>query len=314
MNDSWVRLTAIACRQHSNFSRSQAHEAGVSDRRLRVMVARGAIEALGSNAFRIAGAPVTARSELVGLLLDVGGDVRASGPTAAALHGFDGYRVRAPFHLTVARGRSLQRVGHVIHTTAELPLIDRSTIDGIAATSPARTLIDLARTETAERLTLALDSGLRDGRFNESHLHRRIVALRAKGRFGIPKLLAVIDGGEITRGGHSWLEREFLRLIATAGLPRPETQVVLSRAGDRLVRVDFHFPGTPIVVEVLGYRFHRSPSELRRDTERINALVLDGFAPMQFTYEQVVDTPDQAIGALARAFSVSDQTRFRRCS
>jgi hypothetical protein len=314
MSVSWDHVASLACRQHRNFSRSQAHEAGVSDRRLRVMVARGAIEPIGPNAFRVAGAPVTARSELVGLLLDVAGDVRASGPTAAALHGFDGYRVRAPFHLTVARGRSLQRVGHVIHTTADLPLIDRSTVDGIATTSPARTLIDLARTESAEQLTVALDSGLRDGRFNESHLHRRIVALRTKGRFGIPKLLAVIDGSEITRGGHSWLEREFLRLIAVAGLPRPETQVVLSRARDRLVRVDFRFPGTPIVVEVLGYRFHRSPSELRRDAERINALVLDGFAPMQFTYEQVVDCPHQTVADLTQAFSVSDQTRLRRCS
>ena len=86
---------------------------------------------------------------------------------------------------------------------------------------------------------MAFDSGLRDGRFHESLVHRRIVALRARGRFGIPRLLDAIDGAEVVNGGHSWLEREYLRLIAGAGLPTPLTQQVLTRAGDRLVRVDY---------------------------------------------------------------------------
>jgi hypothetical protein len=133
-----------------------------------------------------------------------------------------------------------------------------------------------------------LDGALRDGLTSEDLLHRRIAALRRKGRYGIPALLDVLDGREVTRGGHSWLEREFLRLVAEAGLPRPETQAVLTRAGDRLVRVDCRFPQTPIVVELLGYRFHRTKQQMGRDAERLNALVIDGFTPFQFTYDQVV--------------------------
>ena len=231
---------------------------------------------------------------------------RASGPTAAALLGFDQYVLRPPFHVTIERGRDVTRVGHVVHTTSTLPPIDRTTAQGIPCTSGARTLVDLARLETPERLTIAFDSGLRDGRFSERHLHERIVALRSKGRFGIPKLLAVIDGSEIVRGGHSWLEREFLRLVAATGLPRPDTQVALSRAGDRTVRVDARFPGTPVVVEVLGYRFHRSAASLQRDTERMNALLVDGFLPMQFTYEQVVTNPGEVVDGVRRALTVSD--------
>ncbi len=33
------------------------------------------------------------------------------------------------------------------------------------------------------------------------------------GRHGIPKLLAVIDGAEVARGGHSWLERRVPRAV-----------------------------------------------------------------------------------------------------
>ena len=66
---------------------------------------------------------------------------------------------------------------------------------------------------------------------------------------------------------------------------------MLTRANDRLVRVDCRFPGTPIIIELLGYRFHRTKQQMSRDAERLNALVLDGFTPFQFTYDQVVSQP-----------------------
>ena len=234
-------------------------------------------------------------------MMDIGDDVWASGPTAAALQGFDGFVLKAPFDVTILRGRDVQRVGHRIHTTTRLDLIDRAVVGNIRTLSGARTLIDLARTQTTERLTTAYDSGLRDGRFNESLVHRRIVALRSSGRFGIPKLLQAIEGAEAIRGGHSWLEREYLRLVAEAGLPRPEVQQVLTRANDRLVRVDFRFPGTRVVVEVLGYRYHRTADQMRRDAARLNALIADGFLPYQFVYEAIVDSPHDVIATTAAA-------------
>jgi hypothetical protein len=101
------------------------------------------------------------------------------------------------------------------------------------------------------------------------------------------------------RGGHSWLEREYLRLTIGAGLPRPMTQQVLSRAGNRMVRVDCRYPGSNVMVELLGYRFHRSSAEMRRDAERANALLLDGYSPYQFTYEQLAGTPADAAAVVA---------------
>jgi hypothetical protein len=306
------RLAAIATGQLGIVTRAQAREAGLSDRQLQNRVQSGSLVRMGVDAFRFAGSPRTVRSDVLALVLDIGGDVRVSGPTAAALFGFDGFVLRAPFHLTVGRGRCVSRVGHVVHTTSILPPIDRAIVDGVPVTSAARTLIDLARMEPPDRLTLALDSGLRDGRFSEDLLHRRIVALRSSGRFGIPRLLDVIDGAEVSRGGHSWLEREFLRLVAAAGLPRPMTQVVLGRARHRMVRVDVRFPGTPEVVELLGYRFHRSSSQLRRDADRLNALVRDGLEPYQFTYAHVVEEPEQMLDDLRQALRVADQPASRR--
>jgi hypothetical protein len=303
MTTTYRRLRAVANGQLGLLSRQQAHAAGVSNAQLRSRVSSGSLIPAGVDTFRLPGAPITPTSELAALVLDVGGDVWASGPTAAALHGFDGYRLRPPFDVTIRRGRDVQRIGHRVHTTCELDPIDRAEVDGLPALSPARTLIDLARTASPEQLAAAFDSGLRDGRFSESLVHRRIIALRSRGRFGVPRLLDVIEGHEATRGGHSWLEREYLRLVAAAGLPRPLTQQVLTRAGDSVVRVDVRFPGTPVVVELLGYRWHRTRVQLQRDTERMNALLAEGLQPYQFTYAHVVEHPDDVVAATAAALA-----------
>lgn len=301
------RLVAIANGQLGALTREQAHAVGFSDEQLRSRVRSGFLTTFGCNTFRIAGAPDSPLARLRALTLDIGGDVVASGSTAAALLGFDGFHVREPFDVTTGRGRHVNRIGHRIHTTTVLPPIDRSTVMGIPTMRGARALIDLARTETAERLTAAMDSGLRDRQFTEDSLHRRIVALRGPGRSGIRRLLAVIAGREATVGAHSWLERRFLRILQAAGLPKPACQRVLSRAGDRLVRVDFVFPGTTVVVEVLGYTYHRTQEHLRRDTERLNALVGDGFRPYQFTYELIVDQPDHVTDTVRTALESSSR-------
>ena len=285
------RLADIAHGQQGVITRAAARAAGVSDAQLRRRVQSGTLIQTGRHTYRPYGRPDTPIGQLRELLADIGTGAHASGATAAALHGFDGHVLRAPFDVTVHRGRNLVRMGHRIHTTTVLDPIDRADVQGCAAFSPVRTLIDLARRCEPDALRVALDCALRDGLVSEDLLHRRIATLRRSGRYGIPTLLEVIEGREIVAGAHSWLEREFLRIAAAARLPRPSTQQVLGRAGDRLVRVDFRFPATPIVVEVLGYRYHRTASQMRRDSERQNSLLAQGYLPYQFTYSDVVERP-----------------------
>jgi hypothetical protein len=289
------RFVLAATGQLGALTRQQAHEIGLSDRQLRSRVQSGFLSQPGPNVFRLNGTGLEPRSQLHDLQADIGGLVVASRFTAAALHGFDGYDLSAPFDVTVLRGRCVRRNPHRVHTVQTLPRIDREEVGGIVRTRAARTLIDLARYEAPEQLTAAVDSALRDRLVTERSLHRRIVALRRQGMHGIPQLVEVIEGSEITRGAHSWLEREFLRLTSRAGIMRPEPQVVSGRTDGRLIRVDFRFANSPVVVEVLGYRWHRSPSNMRRDAERLNAMLSAGLRPYQFTYEQIVESPAQVV-------------------
>ncbi|HEY0520090.1 MAG TPA: hypothetical protein VGC84_11410, partial [Ilumatobacteraceae bacterium] len=206
--------------------------------------------------------------ELRELIDSVGDSCWAYGRTAAALHGFDGYPLSRPFDIVVPRERSVNRIGHVVHRGRDISRLDTTQVDGVPTMSATRTIIDLAAFETRERLAIAIDSALRDRLTSEDFLHRRIVELRCRGRAGLAELVAVLEGHEITRGGHSWLERRFLVLLAEAGLPRPQAQAVVGVRKSRLIRVDCRFPGTNVVVELLGYNFHRTPMQMQNDAER----------------------------------------------
>ena len=237
------------------------------------------------------------------LIASVGPPSWAYGPTAAALERFDGFPLEPPFHVVVPQERSVNRIGHVIHRSRDITRLDMAEVDGVPTMSATRTIIDLAGSETRERLAAAIDSALRDGLTSEDFLHSRIVELRCRGRAGLAGLVSVLEGNEITRGGHSWLERRFLVLLAEAGLPRPETQAIVGGRNRRLIRVDCHFPGTNVVVELLGYRFHRSVMQMQNDAERMNRMILDGLHPLQCTYIDVASASPTMMASLREALS-----------
>jgi hypothetical protein len=247
--------------------------------------------------------PQNAQTELSDLMLDVGASW-AYGPTAAALHGLDGFTLKKPFHVLVLRGRNIQRVGAFVHTTTQLSLIDRASVGDFAVTSPSRTLVDLAADTTSEVLLTAVASAFRDGLSSETFLHERLLALRGRGRAGTRRLADILDDADIRAGRPSWLERRFLELLAQANLPTPQTEVVLTRARSKLVRVDCFFAGTRVVVELLGYRWHRTKEQLRCDTERLNQLLLDGFLAYQFPYDQVVEEPGSVVTTVRLALGL----------
>jgi very-short-patch-repair endonuclease len=239
------------------------------------------------------------------LIASVGGMCWAFGPTAAALLGFDGYVLEAPFHVVVPNGRRITRLGHVVHRARDIVRLDVTDVDGVPTMSATRTLIDLASTETRERLTAALDSALRDRLTSEDFLHRRIVELRRQGRVGLTTLVSILEGSEITRGGHTWLERRFLELAGQLGLPKPLTQQVVGRRKNKVIRVDCRFAGTNIVVELLGYGFHRSVMEMQNDAERMNRMILDGLCPMQFTYTDVAGDSSTMMATIREALATT---------
>ena len=78
----------------------------------------------------------------------------------------------------------------------------------------------------------------------------------------------------------------------------------MGRRKQKLIRVDCHSPGTRVVVELLGYAFHRTVMQMQNDAARMNRMVLDGLIPMQFTFIDVVDDAESMMELITEALAL----------
>jgi very-short-patch-repair endonuclease len=290
------QLLGLTARQHGCASYAQARASGLTAAQIRHRVASGLLERHGDHVLRVGGSPRTWKQDLMAGLLDLGDGALVSRRAAAALHGFDRFPPAA-VEFTVDRRRRGRRCSWTVHTAESLDPIDRAAVDGLACTSAARTVIDLARTEGPIMLERAIDSAVRDGLASPTFLRRRLEALRGPGRAGVRLLDALLDDA----GGHSPLERAFLSLVRRAGLPRPTCQRIFRRGGETIARVDFSFEPAPILVEVSGRQGHRSDAEQAKDARRRNELQALGFVVLDFTYDDVIHRPNYVVDMLRRA-------------
>lgn len=266
--------------------------------RLRHLARRGVLEHAAKGVYRVRGAPVSWEQRLTAAAWALGREAVVSHAAAARWHGLEGFvddRVEFTLPRELARRAT---PGAIVHATEDLPRSDVRRVRGLAVTAPARTIIDLARAgEALGRLERAIDSAVELRLVTVDRLVDRVNSITGPGRWG----LAVLDEALLDAGGHTVLERAFLRLVRLAGLPRPRTQVVHRKEGRHVARVDFLFTGRDLVVEVSGGRGHSSPAERAKDAARRNELQRLGRQVIEFTYEQVVRRPDEVIATL-RAF------------
>ena len=108
--------------------------------------------------------------------------------------------------------------------------------------------------------------------------------------------------GEITE---SWLERETLRVIIDAGLPVPVCQARIERRGSFVGRVDFLYAEAQVVIEVSGYRWHRTKAQAAADAQRRRALTLAGYTVLEYTFDDVVASPQVLVAEVTEALGLA---------
>ena len=116
--------------------------------------------------------------------------------------------------------------------------------------------------------------------------------------------LAIVPAGEARAAGEvteSWLERETLQVLVGAGLPAPVCQARIERKGSYVGRVDFLYAAARLVIEVSGYRWHRTVEQAAADAERRRRLTLAGFTVLEYTFHEVVSSPDLLVAEVAEA-------------
>lgn len=198
--------------------------------------------------------------------------------SAAHLHGL---LTRSPAFADVTAPRSGGRLqGLQRHRTRRLEGRDVTTRRGIPVTTVQRTVTDLA--EVADRRTVERAAG-------QAEIAYGITPTPIDGRRGAKRLKAPPDRSR------SELERAFKRLCEERGLPRPE-----HNARVHGLEVDFLWREQRLVVELDGWRYHRSRRAFEDDRARDQALVRAGFAVLRFTHRQATEAPVR-VAATVRA-------------
>lgn len=285
-----ARVSRLFVDHHGVAHVDDLRKAGLTRRQINRRVSSGAWERAWYGVVRNAAAPRTWRQELWAALLAAGEHAVVSHEAAAALHRLDGF-AEGPVVVSLPREHRSWRTGFTLHSAVSLARPDVIVLESerMRVTSATRTIVDLAAIGTPpDRLANAIDSAARLGLSKHDYLRRRLDALGRQGRRGV----RLLDELTLDSGGHSYLERRFLRLVREMGLPRPSCQVVHRRGGVTVARVDFEWTGWRIVVEVSGQRGHVSETERAKDARRRNLLQLEGFEVIEFTTIHVLSEPD----------------------
>jgi predicted transcriptional regulator of viral defense system len=299
MSELVSHISAVASSQHGLVRVSDVDDR--SRRQLRHLAERHLLERVGREVYRISGSPVTWEQRLQAGVWSLGDTAVVSHAAAARLHGFEGF-TDDTIEFTVERHRrgTGRSVDGTVHTTTDSTRHDSVRVRGLPVTSGARTVLDLARAGCAlPRLEAAVDSAIRLRLTTLDRLIERARSTTGSGRWGYGALDSVL----LTSGGHTFLERAFLKLVRRASIPMPTPQVVHRRDGRHVARVDFLFPEHGVVVEVSGGRGHSSAADRAKDARRRNELQQLGWLVLEFTYEDVMRRPSLVVATLERALA-----------
>jgi len=232
-------------------------------------------------------------------VLAVGPGAVLSHRDAAALHGMR----KPPESAKVSVSTSKDAKGTPalwVYGRRQLDDEDRTTVRGIPATTPARTLVDLAPMLTAAQLQATIGEADRRGLLDPAAVQRAL--RRTKGRHGQghARLNAALDAHQ-RRGTtllRSALEERLLDLILSAGIPMP-----LLNARVAGYEVDALWPARRLVVELDGWAHHSQRDAAAQDRDKTNRLQLAGYTVLRFLHGDLVHRPHHTAAAIQDALS-----------
>ena len=239
--------------------------------------------------------------------------VKACGPgavlshlSAAMLWGFiDRHEDHLPEVTVIGAGTRLHP-GIRVHRTAELADCDWRWLRGIPATSPARTLLDLAARWDGRPLRSAVRRAQGTHRVNVREIYE-VIARRGPCR-GSRRLANVIaEGAASTR---TVLEDVVLDLILRGGFVRPDVNMPMRIDGHRVVP-DFRWPDQRLVLEADGAAWHDTKVAREDDAERQALLEAHGERVLRVTWAQALTQPTQTLARLRAAGAPISGTRRR---
>lgn len=275
-------LRSLSAGQHGIVTSEQLRVAGsgvaVGRRLAARLVDEGWLHPLLGGAFSV-GAPPSDWQVAVAAVMLSAPDSALSHRSAARCHRIADLVPQAIPEISLPNHRHCRLQGVIVHRVARLDAADVILYQGVRATSPERTLVDLANGMDIGLLERIVDEGA------VAHLWtpRSILAAveRNASRSGTVALRRILTSRVDLPVGESALEARAIKVLASCA---PfETQYQLS-IGNRLVILDIAWPDLRVAAECDGWTVrNRSRSKFDADRRRDNLLTHHGWSVVHLT-------------------------------
>jgi very-short-patch-repair endonuclease len=266
-DDLWLAITGLAEKQDGLVTTGQVM-ADVGRIGLERAVRAGLLRRVRRGVYVVRGAPRSGRTSVQAALSILGPDAVASHLSAAWLYGFLS-DPPVPVDVTVPLGSHRAAHGVAVHRS-DVPAHERAVVQGLAATSVARTIVDLAAVLPAGRVEKIVHEAVMRRLCRYEDVEAAVTRLR--GRRGSARLQAMVGACL----GDTPLEARWNRLIVGAGLPAPvrQHQVIV---GGRVFVLDFAWPSAQVALETNGFDARRTRTGFDRDHDKVLALQSAGW-------------------------------------
>lgn len=268
----------MAARQHGFVTRQQLLGLGVGPDAVKWRVRNARLIRIHQGVYAVGHLPVDPVDRAAAAVLACGPNAVLSHFSAAVLWGLR-KRMSEPVEVTVPGKRT--RPGIKVHR-GPLHWRDVTTQLGIRATSPARTLLDIAPHLPDKALNRAVNDLRLKNYLRLGHLAELLE--RTSSHPGNPRLVPFLTApGGPTR---SEFEDAFAAFAEKYGLPRPLTNVPV--AG---FEADAFFPREGLIVELDGYDFHLGKAAFESDRDRDATTLAHGHPTVRITWERLNRQP-----------------------
>jgi len=277
-------IAALAERQHGVVAIWQLLELGIGADAIQYRVSIGRLHRVHRGVYAVGHRKLTREGHRMAAVLAYGPHAVLSHWSAAAHWGIGAARVK--YDVTTPHSKRSRKT--IRAHAARLHPEDRTVHDGIPITSVERTILDLAATLTKDQITYLIEEADRKQRLDINALDR--VIARRRRAAGVARLNAVLATYRGTADTRSKLERQFRRLIAKAGLPEPQFNVVV--AG---ITVDVFWPHWKLVVELDSEGYHKNPRAFETDRIRDAMVQKHDLRVLRVTGDRMDNAPNEVL-------------------
>jgi hypothetical protein len=258
------QIGALVSRQHGPVGHQQLRELGLSQRAITHRINVGRLIRYHPEVYLVGHTVLPREGRWMAAVLACGATAVLSHGDAAAHWGLmpaRGHLIHVTRPSSSGRDPDPRRIR--VHRVATLRAWERTINDRIPTTTVARTVLDVAPLLRPRAMEDVIAQANRLGLFDLVAARRCLDEHpRQHGAPALRRLLGDLRG-EGAADLRSTLEVRFLQLCDDHQLPAPRANVSL--AG---FLVDFHWPGTKLVVETDGFTYHSTPSAFEADRQR----------------------------------------------